>query len=307
MSEPIRLAPLRGRNPRGFLAALGALDVATRRLPDTRVTLSWTEGIEPVAVLQGPRDLDHLVDLCDEDRARWADSPVLTWGPDGTPAADLKVPPAAVADWFRAALDTGDACDADLLGALLAEGPVSGKDESKPTQLHFTAGQQHFLDIVRRLRTEATPEALTEALAGPWQFAASAPDLSWEAGAERLHAHRAVAPTKEASTPRGVPGADWLGFLGLAFLPVVAQGEKLVTTGCAGAWKRETFTWPLWSGSLPASVVGLLLGRDLTGMPRTERLAAGVHRLLSAGIRRSDQGGYGSFGAAEDVAAGSSG
>lgn len=307
MSEPIRLPPLRGRNPRGFLAALGALDVATRRLPDLRVTLAWTDGIEPVALLAGPRDLGHLVELCLADRERWADSPVLAWGPDGSPAADLKVPPERVGDWFRAALQTGDRCDSDLLAALVAEGPVSGKAESKPTQLHFTAGQQRFLDIARRLRLASTIEALEEALGGPWRFADPAPDLAWEAGAERLHAHRALAPTKEASTPRGVPGADWLACLGLRFLPVIAQDERLRTTGCVGAWKRETFTWPLWTDSLPATVVAPLCGRDLTSLHPDDRTLMGVHRLLRARIRRSDQGGYGSFGAAEDVAIGADG
>lgn len=302
MSDPIELRPLRGRNPRGLFAALGALDVATRALPDEPVTLAWTDTIEPVAVIGGPRDLDHLVELCDADRERWATSPLLAWGPDGVPAADLKVPPDSVARWFQMALGTGERCDADLVAALLAEGPVSGKDDAKPTHFHFTAGQQKFLAKVRDLRQASDADALREALAGPWRYASKVTGLGWDAGSERIHAYRAIAPTKEASKPTGVPGADWLAFLGLRFFPVCASGERLTTTGCSGRWKREQFTWPLWSVPASAAVVAALVGRgDLATMSVADRHALGVHHVLRAPIRRSDQGGYGSFGAPDEV------
>lgn len=302
MSDPIELRPLRGRNPRGFFAALGALDVATRALPEAPVTLAWTDTVEPVAVLRGPRDLDHLIELCDEDRARWAQSPLLAWGPDGVPAADLKVPPDSVACWFATTLASGERCDADLLAALLAEGPVSGKNDAKPTQLHFTAGQQKFLTKIRELREASHAEALREALAGPWRYASKVTGLGWDAGSERIHAYRAIAPTKEATKPTGVPGADWLAFLGLRFFPVAAKADRLTTTGCSGRWKHELFTWPLWSVPASEVVIAALVARaDLAAMALADRRALGVHHVLRAPIRRSDQGGYGSFGAPDAV------
>lgn len=303
MSEPIELRALHGRNPRGLLAALGALDVATRCLPpDVPVTLAWTETIEPVAILAGPRDLDHLVELCEKDRERWAASPVLAWGPLGTPTADLKVPPGSVADWFEACLASGDRADGDLLAALLAEGPVSGKDDAKPTHLHFTAGQQKFLAKVRELRQASDADALREALAGPWRYRSKVSGLGWDAGSERIHAYRAIAPTKEATKPSGVPGADWLAFLGLRFFPVAASGDRLITTGCSGRRKQEGFMWPLWRVAIVAPVVAALVGRGgLAAMSLADRNALGVHHVLRAPIRRSDQGGYGSFGAPDEV------
>lgn len=299
MNEALELPPLRGRNPRAFFAALGALDVATRALPDIPVTLAWTEATEPVAVLQGPHDREHLIELCDRDRQRWARSPVLNW-PDDAPVADLKVPPESVHGWLGTALESGGRIDADLLGALLAEGPVSGKNDSKPTQLHFTAGQQKFLSMVRRLRDASDADALRETLCGPWRYASKLGGLGWQAGGEQSHAYSRIAP---ADLVRGgVPGADWLGFLGLRFFPVVADGERLATTGCSGRWKHEQLMWPLWSVPAPARVVGSLIGRgDLAALTFADRRALGVHRLLRAPIRRSDQGGYGSFGAADEV------
>jgi hypothetical protein len=120
-----------------------------------------------------------------------------------------------------------------------------------------------------------------------------------------------------STDPRlGVPRADWLAFIGLAFLPTAAapgRGRRtaLVTTGCDcdQEWKRSAFRWPLWSVPVDRDTAYSLVGdpsvagpppasnRDSAGRP-TELAARGVMRVLQAPIRRSDQGGYGSFGAA---------
>lgn len=300
----IVLSALRGRNPLGLFAALGALDVATRALPDRRVTLRWTEGLEPKAVLRGPDSLGHLVALCDKDRARWASSPILTWGPSGTPLDDLKPEPDQLRQWTDSVLDgairTGQRADVDLLGAFVAEGATARKGDSKPTALHFTAGQQRFLVMARELCAGVDVERFTEALAGPWRYDSPLPVFGWDARGERIYALRGVDPAKEKKL--GVPGADWLAFLGLRFFPVAARGGRLLTTGCAGRWKEETFTWPLWRVDLTSMVAASLVADgNLASLPATERRQLGVNELLRAPIRRSDQGGYGSFGAPAPV------
>jgi hypothetical protein len=304
VTADLALAPLRGRNPLGLFAALGALDVATRTLPDREVTLRWTEGIEPHAVLRGPDSLDHLVALCHDDVARWESSPILAWGPGGAPLDDLKPSPEELRQWTVAvlehALQTGQRADADLFGALVAEGAMAGKGDSKPTAFHFTAGQQRFLTMVRELRAGLTAQHLDEALRGPWTYASPLPVLGWDARGERIYALRGPNPAKEKKL--GVPGADWLAFLGLRFFPVAARTGHLLTTGCAGAWKKETFTWPLWRVNLPSAVcMSLLADGGLTELGRSERRQLGVHELLRAPIRRLDPGGLGSFGAPSPV------
>jgi len=300
MSDGIELKALRGRNPRGLFAALGALDVATRCLPgeEERPTLRWSESIEPSAILTGPRDLDHLIALCDRDRARWMDSPIFEWRPDGKPLEDLK--PRAeteLPEWISAVMSVDDRADVDLLSGLVSEGAKAKNGDAKPTHFHFTAGNQKFLRMVRRMRSEIGPEDLREALEGQWRYESELSSLGWDSSGEKLHAYRANAPTKETA-PSGVPGADWLGFLGLRFFPVVTVREQAVTTGCERSWKRGAFIWPLWNVGLTADVVRTLLGRgDLAEMSSHDRLALGVHQLLRSPIRRTDQGGYGSFGA----------
>lgn len=307
----IELAGLRGLDPLGLFASLGALDVASRLLPDRRVTLRWTDDLQPSAVMSGPESLDHLVELCDRDRERWGDSPVLTWGPDSRPLADLKANPSDLRRWFEVVAEgaraTGDRADLDLLCALVAEGATAGKtDVSKPTHFHFTAGQQRFLVMVRELQRSVDVGRFAEALAGPWRYDSQLPVLGWDVRGERIYALRGFNPAKSKAGDKksGVPGADWLGFLGLRFFPVAASRGDLLTTGCSRSWKRSTFTWPLWDVPLTsATVASLVADRRIDDLDPPARRALGVHHLVRSPIRRTDQGGYGSFGAPEPVLA----
>jgi hypothetical protein len=290
------LDPLTGTNPLGFLAALGALDVATRAAADgARPSLHWTEELVPRAVLTGSADIDELVSLVDDDRSRWQESALLM-----LPGEDVKPGGSELHKWaddIRKAARK-DRPSADLFCALLAEGAVAGNGLAKPTHLHFTAGQQRFLSMVRQLAAEVDRAAVTEALTGPWRYASPLPVLGWDSRGERIYALRGFDPAGEKRT--GVPGADWLAFLGLTFFPVTAHDEALQTACCDGSWKRGTFTWPLWKVPLPASVIrSLLTDAKLAELTERERRARGVFRLLKAPIRRSEQGGYGSIGAAE--------
>ncbi len=307
----IDLFALRGRNPLGLFAALGVLDVMTHSLPSRHVTLRWTGGLEPHAVLGGADSLDQVIELCDRDRERWGLSPVLTWGPAGRPLDDLKPSLAELRRWIEAVAatywETRSDRDIALLSALVAEGAAAGKGDAKPTHFHFTAGQQKFLLMVRQLQQCVTPELFAEALVGPWSYTSTLPVLGWDARGERVWALRGFNPSGEKK--QGVPGADWLAFLGLRFFPVALHTDRrgllhLATTGCEGGWKEGSFQWPLWRVPLGSDVAGSLLADS--GIPRispADRRRLGVSEVMRAGIRRSDQGGYGSFGPPSPVGA----
>lgn len=302
MNAEIILGLLRGTTPRGFLAALGALDVATRALPDEHPTLRWTTSLEPHAVLTGPEDVDQLIALCVEDAQRWGTSPVFSWGPAGVPLADLKPEPGTELPAWISATAAGssvrDRAGIDLLAALVSEGAVAGKKDAKPTHLHFTSGNQKFLAMARALRGAADEPALRRALQGPWLYS-SKESFRWSAEGAPAHAYRAIAPADDKTLP-GVPGVEWLALLGLRYLPVVTRGSQLLTTGCSESWTTGEFTWPLWDVELTSAVARSLLGRgDLAALDAQGRQALGVHRLLRAPIHRSDQGAYGTFGAPE--------
>jgi hypothetical protein len=295
---------LDGRNPLGLFAALGALDVATRRLPDRAPTLHWQGRLRPKAVFSGPDSIDHLVELCVADLERWRVSPVLGWtGPEGA-VDDLKLDPIALRQWIDTVLDafwrTGDRADIDMLSSLVADGATAGKGDSKPTHFHFTAGQQRFLRMARELAGALVVDHFEQALRGPWKYDDKLPDFGWDARGERIYALQGFNPANQKRS--GVPGANWLGLLGLRFFPVTVRAGQLVTTGCGGRWKSGSFTWPLWSVPLPSPVVGSLLGDPgVVSMSEARLKRLGVDQVLVAPIRRTSQGGYGSFGAPEPL------
>ncbi|MGH3914907.1 MAG: type I-G CRISPR-associated protein, Cas3-extension family [Pseudonocardiaceae bacterium] len=313
----MELPALGGTNPLGFLAALGILDVLHRA--GREPTMRWTADLVPRPVLGSMKDADELVELVDADRVRWQGSVVLR-GPADNPLDDVKPPPGVHGKWAKEVFDTlGDTrADADLFCALLAEGAADGKGNGKPTHLHFTAGQQKFLVMVRELANRVDAERIREAIFGPWREDSPLPTLSWNSQGERLYAVRAVNPSNEKRL--GVPGADWLAFLGLVFFPTRAvtgnygQPPSLKTSGCDRSWKRSALRWPLWTVSLERDIIWSLVGDSAVvgaaaaGADRKlssdELRVRGVRQVMEAPIRRSEQGGYGSFGGASVLVAG---
>jgi hypothetical protein len=298
----VLLPALEGTNPLGFLAALGSLDALAATAPD--VTLRWTDDLVPHAIIGGTGGLDQLLDALDKDREEWADSSLLRFPEDQEPLPDAKPDGKRLRKWFEfVSGPAGRPADADHLCAIVAEDAFDNNKKAKPTHLHFTAGQQQFLNMVRNLASGVDRERLREAVCGPWRYDSPLPSLSWDSRGERVYAVRATNPSKEKRL--GVPGADWLAFRGLVFYPV-ARTERggLHTTACDAEWKSSAFRWPLWRVPATRNVVkSLVADRTLVSkraLVRAEDLTArGISSLMEAPIRRSDQGGYGSFGAAE--------
>jgi hypothetical protein len=183
----------------------------------------------------------------------------------------------------------------DYASAFGTDVAVDNNKNVKPTALHFTAGQQEFLKSVLELIEGVNEIDLEEALFGPWQYERELPVLSWDSSVSRDYALRADDPSKSKKT--GIPGADWLAFRGLAFVPVAPVGSEIQTAGCSGGWKfGGAFTWPLWNRALSVSAVrSVMTFADLDELNARERRARGIELVLRSGIRRSDQGGYGSF------------
>ena len=257
----------------------------------------------PHAVVGGVTDLDMLLDVLDRDRERWPGSVPLNF-PKDSPLADAKPDERLLREWFEVIAEQhNDRADSDLLCALVAEGALDGNRKAKPTHLHFTAGQQKFLDMVRSLAVDVHRERLREAVCGPWRYDSPLPSLSWDGRGERVYAVRATKPSRDKRL--GVPGADWLAFRGLIFYPVTRTVTgSLRTTACNPEWKRSAFRWPLWSAPCTRNVAGsLVTDQTLVSQSSRTRLrpddlaARGILSVLEAPIRRTDQGGYGSFGA----------
>ncbi len=313
MNEPcLKLQGLDASNPLAFLAALGLLQVLTDSSaavgPRCDWRLSWRDEGRWLAVLHGSADPELVIKRILDDVSSWQDELALQLGYDGEgkrlpPSSDhatfdLKPSP----DTFRTFADEaasrctpGNMRSARLIAAYGSELVTANNGDLKPTALHFTAGQQTFLGMVRVLQQGLTGDDFREALLGPWRNTSKLPSLSWNASAPRIYAYRADNPSGEK---RGsVPASDWLAFIGLRFFPVVSKRSRLLTTGVKGGWKDSTMLWPVWTTRLSVNAIRSLLTwsglRDSTAIEACS--SAGIAARYESRILRSDQGGYGSF------------
>jgi hypothetical protein len=295
------LTALDGKSPLCFLASLGVLaalaDATQEGQPEPK--LVWRAGgtYRP-AIVDGP-GREALIDVLIQDLASFCDERAIEGlhyrkGGDGPMAHDLKPPKGKFAEYLGELVKAGSPRSLSFAAAFATDVAVDNNGNTKPTALHFTAGQQEFLAMVSELVEGVRAEDLEEALYGPWRYERPLPILQWDNAAARDYALRASDPSKDKKL--GVPGADWLAFRGLPFLRVAPSGDRILTTGCRGEWKTGAFRWPLWKDPLPRSVIDALLGSaEVFGVePRTLE-ARGIAIVFESAIRRSDQGGYGSF------------
>ncbi|MYJ80596.1 MAG: hypothetical protein F4046_02085 [Acidimicrobiaceae bacterium] len=294
-SDSTLLPGLPGDNPLGFLAALGVQVALTEQGNDYR--LHWTDDPIPYPVLTPARSLDAIADaVIDAATARLHD-PVLDESFDPT----LKLKPNAL----RECLLRGRTSNAPggLSACLLAENSLDRNGKAKPSDLYFTAGQQKFVAIARTLLGEVNHDEIVADLTTPWRYRSNRESLMWDAVDDRSHALSHSDPTGSLNPKRTNPGAEALAVLGLIRYPCFASPQRTLTQGCSGTWKRGRFVWPLWSNPATPYAVRSLLAQVEAPTP-TEGTARrvqwyqswGVSRVMQSQIRRSDQGGYGTFG-----------
>ncbi len=298
MSE-LLLTGLDAKNPLGFLAALGVLNALADRERSGRLELrlAWRfMGTHRPAIVDGP-DHEELIEALLEDAVSFRHEPAierLRYSTTKGEAHDLKPPPEIFASYLRGLIAGGSRRSLSFASAFATDMAVDNNKHAKPTALHFTAGQQEFLTMVGELSQGVNKEDFEEALFGPWRYRRPLPVLQWDNSTARDYALRASDPSTEKKL--GVPGADWLAFRGLPFIRVAPVGQRIVTTGVRGEWKSGAFRWPIWTEPLCRSVIAALLSSpelfDLD--PKVLRMR-GIALVLESAIRRSDQGGYGSF------------
>jgi hypothetical protein len=291
---------LDGKNPLGFLAALGVLNAVTDHAKEgqPRPKLAWRSvGTYRPVLVDGP-DRDTLLDLLANDAKSFADESALglsySKGKDGSEALDLKPPPEEFVKYLRTLVATNSQRGLALASAFATDVAVDNNGNTKPTALHFTAGQQEFLGMVNELRKGVNRDDFDEAVFGPWRYARALPVLGWDNSQARDYALRASDPSKEKKL--GVPGADWLAVRGLTFVRVAPVGDRITTTGCRGKWKTGFFRWPMWTKPLARTVISSLLTSPeiFDANPRVLG-PRGVPIVFESAIGRTDQGGYGSF------------
>jgi hypothetical protein len=292
----VPLPALDGANPLALFAALGVLRAISARTADARLLWYYSGTWQPV-VQSDVADLNRVIEVLDADRRECASDAALTL--EYQAKRDLKPRPCDYRMFLDrlASMATSKARrSVDWASAFASDVVQDNNGNTKPTAFHFTAGQQQFLQMIRELVTRVSQDDLREALEGPWTYRSPLPVMGWDATSSRDYALRASDPSTDKKL--GVPGADWLAFRGLALFPTAPNGKSLLTTGCTGGWKSGSFSWPLWTVPLRADVIHSVIGQNWAATAAVERSARGIAIVFKSAIRRSDQGGYGSFGPA---------
>lgn len=290
------LTGLAGTNPLGFLAALGVQTLFESE--EERPLLWWTDDVIPHAVVDDRFDVNRIMD-CAVNRSfpAWLTSPALN---PGLADDDAKFSPDVIRDYLTTSL--ADSPGNRLATALVAEGRVlkSGKQKgnTKPSDLYFTGGQQKFLRMAREILQGVTREDLNVGLTGQWAYQSELPSLMWDVADDRIYAISAVNPANDKKLTN--PGPEALAVLGFSRHPVFAGPEA--TLGCAGGWRKGSYTWPLWDKPATANAINSLLAQASHASPPSKLTALyrgwGIFKILRSAIRGSD---YGTFGPSEIV------
>lgn len=297
------LPGLEGTNPLAFLAALGVQVAFSNE--DMQPRLWWSDDVVPHAVVDCIFTIDRIVVQTLETFADWKNSPAFnprrTDGSEMPKGDELKLTHEDIRAYLRQA--SRCAWGGKLATSLVAEGSLDNQRVAKPSDFYFTAGQQKFLDMAREILNAATIEDIERGLEGPWRYESKAPSLGWDITDDRMYALRATDPSSEKKLTN--PGPEALALLGLSLHPVFAGRGRTDTQGCSGSWKSGWYSWPLWR--MPASpyAVRSLLAHAYDHPAASKRdhwyRAWGVSRILRSPIRRTDRGGYGTFGPPEIV------
>ena len=303
MMGETHLTGLEGANPLGFLAALGVQVLFLDEVEQPR--LWWTDDVMPHAVVESQFTVDRIVSQALRKFPQWRVSPALAPG-FGAEASDSgKFKPEDIRRYLEYSL-SGDVGHS-FPTALVAEGSLDRSKGivAKPSDLYFTAGQQRFLSIAREILEGVARDDVVNGLVGPWRYSSRLSSLMWDVTDDRTYALTAADPTNNTLNPKLTnPGPEALAILGLSRYPVFAGRDRTLTRGCAGEWRRGgSLTWPLWSRPAARGAADSLLTHATadagTRKFETQRKwygSWGITQIMTATIRRSDQGGYGTFG-----------
>ena len=292
------LTGLEASNPLGFFAALGAQIACEQSNVPSR--LRWSTGAVPYAVLDGGTSVESIAAAALEAFARYRSSAAIETGMQ--PHGDVKFGDDNLRLYLSKCRNHKPA--ASLASSLVAEGSYDNKREAKPSDLYFTAGQQRFLRMASEILDAVTFDDLAIGLTGPWPYKSSIKSLMWDVSDDRLYALSSTNPAKDSKLTN--PGPEALAILGFSQFPVFGSLGRTLTLGASDSWKRGTFTWPVWTKPATSRAVASLLAQASARDKELERRSTsfrswGISLVLQSAIRRSSQGGYGTFAPPEVI------
>jgi hypothetical protein len=296
----LELPGLAADNLLAFLALLGLMRALEAARPEWRPRTSWS----------GPpwRARLHIdVEADQEEIAGAADAGVVALGHahtfDGRRNIDFTVEEfRAFAERSTKVAGPGDRNAADLAAALASEVNLrrdGNRVEGNALCAIYGQGHQNFLERLEKLgraETKGNMGALkiSEALFEPWRYEDLAETFRWDPEEDRRYALGFADPSGQKI--RTVAGANRLAAVGFPVFACAPSAKGLKTLAVRRTRREIAVTWPIWTASLPLSVLRALLSHPalLADTPAPEVLSPyGVRELMRA--ERIQTGKYFSF------------
>lgn len=271
MTTGVPLPALDGRDPLGFLAALGVLRLITGPHPAARLAFSPATG---TAILRSP--LAGIGEITAELHAavsRVPDGSVLEGTGLGFPLRKatrqqaretgttqkdpMRVPRGTYPGRLRTAV--ARSCQPAALvwlDALVTDLAVDSTGRAAVTPFNAPSGQQSLWTFFEKplAAVRDNPGYLTQALTG-WR---RVPGFTGEYLDHRVLSSAADSPSGK-STEAGVPGATWLAIQALPLFRLTGDGTHVQSTLWHRIAKQQIMIWPLWHQPLDLAAVRVLL------------------------------------------------
>jgi hypothetical protein len=305
------LPALRGADPLGFLAALGAVRLACELLGHD-IRLGWPDGPWNPAVIDCVIELDDLIEQLQSLAAHTATESLLVPGcsgfpptKEGTGGSDpLKALSRRDARGYSQTAvlleASGHGEMANWIRATLAMA-AGEPDESTPTSpfLVWPTGQSTPARSMAAARDEAArPGVIAAGLRG-WRRKKGFTGAYLDDRAIRdefVGQH-----TSGQMQNQGEPGATWLGLMSMPWFPVVATERGVGAVGWVTRSRQPpTLRWPVWRNVLDPPTIRLLLCHPLVAMPDPRLGALSVMGIFEA-RRQPGPKGFGALGPGEQV------
>jgi hypothetical protein len=145
------------------------------------------------------------------------------------------------------------------------------KIEATPFCFIRGSGHQDFLEFVRQLLENVTPERVSEALFEPWVYCDEGLSMRWDPGEDRRYALMDRDPTASDNKARTVWMANLLAYRSLALFPSAPTRRGLGTTAWTTIQGEKAFTWPLWEFAAAPDTVRTLLQLEELRRARLDR------------------------------------
>jgi hypothetical protein len=281
----VEIPALDGRNPLGFLAALGLHHIVATQA-DHDATLAW----HPATCLPTLRtekftDLDQLTTWLIELATGQPDEVLQPgWPPRFPPPGEAPDKLVPLRSDFPDLLKQHEGAER-FIGALVTDLAVNDADRVRRTPMVAPTGKQSFATMLtnqaRHIRTN--PDLLRQALTR-WRRIRGTTGEGFDSAAIISGADDPGGHPGE----RAVPGAVWLAIAGLARFRLAADDHGRAT---ATAWRRirsnPLMVWPLWTPHLNSEAILVLLEHPDVAVRRSERhTLTPVNDLTPLGVTR---------------------